>query len=342
MDQHEKFDLEQIKTVPIAKLVTLSGLTIIGHGHTLSTKEHDSLKLFVNTNSFFWYSRGCGGTVIDWVMLTQNVDFARACEILSSHVGLTPLPARPRPEPVRPPALPPDLHLKLHAAMNQADINWWVDRGISLAAQAHFKLGVCDHYNYGKTYSIPVIENGLLVNIRLRMADAQRVKDKYRPYDTGRGTHLFNGDILTPEQTYIIVVAGELKVVGLWQAGFAAVSPTAGCNNWLPEWLAKLQYCKHVFLAFDPGEEQAALALAKQIGARARLVDCPDKPDDFLLTHSALAFRSLLRTSRRFGEARKELVSVTDNVLEALFAAPESITPQTSTNVPWRGQLLNI
>ena len=74
-------DLERIKTrIPIAELIAKSGLTVTGRGHTLTTVEHDSLKIFVNNNSWTWYSRdgrkgkALGGSTIDWIMHVERCD----------------------------------------------------------------------------------------------------------------------------------------------------------------------------------------------------------------------------------------------------------------------------
>lgn len=72
-------ELERIKTqISIADLIAKSGLTVIGKGHTLTTAEHDSLKIFTNNNSWTWYSqsgqrgKALGGSVIDWYMHTNK------------------------------------------------------------------------------------------------------------------------------------------------------------------------------------------------------------------------------------------------------------------------------
>lgn len=74
-------DLERIKTrIPIAELIAKSGLTVTGRGHTLTTVEHDSLKIFVNNNSWTWYSqdgrkgKALGGSTIDWIMHVERCD----------------------------------------------------------------------------------------------------------------------------------------------------------------------------------------------------------------------------------------------------------------------------
>ena len=65
----------------------------MGRGRVLSTKEHDSLKLFTDTNTWYWFSQGRGGDVFDWWMLAFRCDFRQALEELASVAGveLTPL-----------------------------------------------------------------------------------------------------------------------------------------------------------------------------------------------------------------------------------------------------------
>jgi hypothetical protein len=238
------------QTRRIEDLVAAAGFTVTGHGRVLTTKERDSLKLFTQTNSWYLYSEGTGGSIIDWIIYSQHCDFPTACEKLSRNDVTTPCVSRHVLAPSKASdALPDALQGILHRAMTPADVAWWLARGISEPAQEKFLLGVYHHYNYGLCYSIPVIEAGILVNIRLRIANPVDPKDKYRPFDCGRGTHLYCGDILTPKLHGVVIVAGELKCVVLDQYGIPAISPTAGCGHWRPEWTERLKYCKLVYIA---------------------------------------------------------------------------------------------
>lgn len=96
-------DIERIKReIPIESLIERSGLTITGSGHTLSTAEHDSLKIFTNNNSWAWYSqagrngRAKGGSVIDWYMLSHTCSQGEAIRALTAMLEggvVDPLPA---------------------------------------------------------------------------------------------------------------------------------------------------------------------------------------------------------------------------------------------------------
>lgn len=99
--------IERIKRdISIVDLVGQS-YTVIGHGHTLTTAEHDSLKIFTRNNSWTWYSRtgrnghALGGSVIDWWMLTHNCDNTQAIAALWDLVNgaaVSIAPSKP-PEP---------------------------------------------------------------------------------------------------------------------------------------------------------------------------------------------------------------------------------------------------
>lgn len=337
-------EIAQVKATPIEDVVTDSGLTVVGTGRIKTTREHDSLRLFTMTNTWYWFSQGQGGDVIAWVQYTQGVDFLTACHNIARRQGgkLPTTVKRYIPEPP-PPDLPAELHLQMHSAMNADDIEWWFKRGIAQDAQAHFKLGVYHHPAWGLCYSIPVIENGKLVNIRLRIANPPNPKDKYRPYDTGRGTHLYNSDILTPDTRGVVIVAGELKAVALWQDGIPAVSPTAGCQHWRPEWTERLNYCQKVYIAFDPGEEKAGEELAEQFGDRARFVVMPDKPDDLMLGFGPKAIRYHLQHAlplHKWRKARKVQVPLT--IGQAFYDPQTYMHKAADERVPWRRQLLDL
>ena len=79
----------------IADLVGRCGLEVTGRGRVLSTKEHDSLKLFTDTNTWYWFSQGRGGDVFDWWMLEHRCDFRQALEALASLTGVELKPLTP-------------------------------------------------------------------------------------------------------------------------------------------------------------------------------------------------------------------------------------------------------
>jgi len=287
----------------IEDLVSRSGFTVTGHGRVLTTEEHDSLKIWLDTNTWYWYRRGIGGDVYDWMQYIDGLTFPEAVERLGEgNCGTCEIPPV-RVERIKPaPPLPQDLHLKFHRGLDDAARDWWHGEGIQDEAISRFFLGVVDHQHYGRCYSIPILEDGRLVNLRLRLGNPEKPKDKYRPYASGYGTQLYNSDILTPELGGVVITAGEKKAIVLWQYGIPAVSPTGGCGNWQDAWTTKLQFCRKVYIAFDPGETEAAWKLAGRIGERAHVVNLPEKPDSWIVANGEAAFRWQLRQAEPFAD----------------------------------------
>ena len=86
--QHSDIDIDRIKAeVSIADLVAQE-FTVIKTGNSFRTKEHDSLTIFPNTNTWKWFSQAgdgghtLGGTDIDWYMHANKVDVGVAIKEL--------------------------------------------------------------------------------------------------------------------------------------------------------------------------------------------------------------------------------------------------------------------
>lgn len=66
---HDKAALDYIKhSVSIISLAQAMGFTPVQDGHYYSLKEHDSVKIYPQTNSFCQFSSGKGGSPIDFLM----------------------------------------------------------------------------------------------------------------------------------------------------------------------------------------------------------------------------------------------------------------------------------
>ena len=290
-------DLDELKSrVKVADLITASGLTLEGKGRYLRCREHDSLVVDQRADRwsgvYFWNSRGEAGDCVEWVKNRLNITFKDAVDWLANNAGTV----LPRPEgvprletPPVPIELPQDLHLIYHRNLWQYEgaFDWWHAQGVGDEAIQRYFLGYCPEHptNHHSTYTIPIIENGRLVNIRHRLANPPAKGDKYRPHLPGLGSFLFNRDLLTPDQNKCVLVAGEKKAIVLSQYNYTAISSTAGCQHWPSEWTSLLRWCTRVYVCFDPGENAAAEQVAAKIGLRALVVDLKQKPDD-LITHN--------------------------------------------------------
>jgi hypothetical protein len=102
-----RIDTERIKReIPIESLIAQS-FTVVGKGHTLTTAEHDSLKIFTRNNTFTWYSqagqdgKNLGGSVIDWYRHMNGCSTREAISSLSAMLDGGAVPPMPQPRPVQ-------------------------------------------------------------------------------------------------------------------------------------------------------------------------------------------------------------------------------------------------
>lgn len=86
-------DLEKVKqSISIVDLASQYGANPFGNGNTVHTKNNplrtektSSLKLYRNTNSWSDFGSSEGGSVIDFVMKAENVDFKEAVTKITEH-----------------------------------------------------------------------------------------------------------------------------------------------------------------------------------------------------------------------------------------------------------------
>lgn len=179
----------------------------------------------------------------------------------------------------------------------------WQQDGISLESIKYFQLGYCkskaiycgyhERIENKETLTIPIFEDGQLINIRHRILNPCNPHDKYRPEKPDRGLSLFNSGILNTSANTddILLVAGEKKVIVLQQYIdfniLPIISSTGGCSSWYGQyaalWSSLLATRVRIYIGFDPGEEKAAQRTAMLFGRRSYLVEFPMKPDDLCL-----------------------------------------------------------
>lgn len=79
--------IQAARAVPIEKVIAGQGYTLTGKGNVLSTAEHDSIKIFLKSNSYYRYSTGKGGTAIDFLMNECGLDKGAAINYLATKGG---------------------------------------------------------------------------------------------------------------------------------------------------------------------------------------------------------------------------------------------------------------
>ena len=183
-------------------------------------------------------------------------------------------------------------HLLYHRQVSQGDaLDYWVSEGMTTDTIARYKLGFCQHCPTDRegrpSYTIPVVSNGQLWNIRHRLIGATN-GDKYRPHMAGLPNVLFNADYLRGGSDDILIVEGEKKSIVTAQTGFPNVG-IMGKSGFDRAWVSRFDRFKHVYVALDPDAISQAIEVASLFGWRGRVVSLPGKVDDLIAKHGATA-----------------------------------------------------
>ena len=88
--------IEQIKGTLKLEQIIAQSFEVVGKGKVRTTKEHDSLVIWVDAQRWKWYSRDLGGDLFDWWQLQHRCDFPTALTELARLAGveLRPLSAQ--------------------------------------------------------------------------------------------------------------------------------------------------------------------------------------------------------------------------------------------------------
>lgn len=82
-------DIQRAKSSDILDVVRRLGFTPINQGSVYTLKEHDSLKIYPETNSYFQFSTGKGGNPINFVREFGNLDFKEAIKFLIGNENIS-------------------------------------------------------------------------------------------------------------------------------------------------------------------------------------------------------------------------------------------------------------
>ena len=182
-------------------------------------------------------------------------------------------------------------HLLYHRQMKDEAILYWNEQGMLYETIERYLLGYCQRcptdHDHRASYTIPVISNGKLWNIRHRLVGADN-GDKYRPHIAGLPNVLFNADDLRADSAEILIVEGEKKSIVAAQAGFVNVG-VMGKSGFDGAWVQKFAPFQRVNVCYDPDAIDQAAEVAKLFGKRGRVVYTPHKLDDLMTLYGATA-----------------------------------------------------
>ncbi len=281
-----------------------------------------SLKLYVNTNSFYCF--GCkAGTgksdVIAFVQLLENCDFPQAVRILSEIGGVE---LRQDPESER-------IERKLAAIAHQDELfrkalkshlpgqEYLKRRGILPSSWEKWGIGVVPHgtryYNdYWNRLSFPIRDlSGRVRGWEFRSIDGSEPKTRITP-----NTDVFNKKMILPGIEYvsrytkrILLVEGYIDMIALTQKGVPDVVATLSANlhkeqvDILKRRLAPQN--GYVLLMYD-GDRAGragtakAVALLEKEGIPSKVVRLPDNldPDDWSKDKDLFAIEEALSSAK--------------------------------------------
>jgi DNA primase len=179
-------------------------------------------------------------------------------------------------------------HIRYHEGLTEQAREYWWSEGITDESIDKYLLGWCSScpmYRQSGSYTIPIINNGKLENIRHRLAHPNG-GGKYRPHIAGLQVSLFNADLLDGKPDRIIVSEGEKKSIVLTQTGFPAVGIT-GKRAFRREWLKWFDGIGRVYILLDPDAQESANKLGAFFNGRARVANLPVKADDMIVKYGA-------------------------------------------------------
>ena len=152
---------------------------------------------------------------------------------------------------------------------------YWQQRGLTDKTIDRFMLGWD-----GARYTIPAIYRNVVFGVKRRQSDIDDgVSAKYTSI-TGSRSGIFNADCLWTAQS-VIVCEGEIDAMLIVQAGYNAVTTTAGAGTWKPEWANLFAGVQRIYILYDndAAGREGALKVRSTL-ARGRIVTYPDGVKD--------------------------------------------------------------
>ena len=312
------FDVDGIiRNADLRQLVERAGGNPDGHGMGVCPlhggQSENGFSIFHKDGRDYWkcWSGDCGaGDAISFVQKWQGLGFKEACAFLGGDIVSDPVAmevsakarlekakieheeTRLKVEARRIELQAAQLHLEYHNKMKQWGIDAWLARGIDESYQGLWSLGSCDDKTimykgieyHTPTLTIPIMAQDFSVlNIKHRLLNPPKEKDKYRPEREGLGA--FPPFLAYPELGFdgavIWVIEGEIKTMvtatitpdSRWQ--FIGVPGKSQFGKLTPELAGK-----NVIVVPDPGGEAEAAQFCKSI--HGRFIRLPDKIDDMI------------------------------------------------------------
>lgn len=125
--------VQTARTYPITQLIEERGFTLKPiSSKVLTTEEHDSIRIFPNTNSYYRFSTEKGGTAIDFLVNECQMDFQTAVLHLADKLGIeNEIPKAAKTKQEKPQEKPAAFALPKKAENNKRVYAYLASRGLS-------------------------------------------------------------------------------------------------------------------------------------------------------------------------------------------------------------------
>jgi DNA primase len=227
---------------------------IKGYGRWLKGIEHDSLVVDTENDLFFWNKNKIHGDALSYLIRVRGLPLEQAKTILNNTKNKSTIYTS-------------DNNTEYTTYNKLVDVFWnngktnrkyWHKRLLTDSTIDRFKLGYYDGW-----YTIPIFENGMLVNIQKRRDEPEKA---IIPWYKGKPT-IFNSTILKLVDE-VFFTEGIVDCILLNQNGLPSISKNTGAITWLNEWLKFFVRVGRIYLIFDNDDagRSGAKKIAKNLG----------------------------------------------------------------------------
>jgi len=294
------YNLKRIKEYPLEELISqLYGYEFrrSGGGEIQMYTGNESHSCFVNTemNTFKWFSKDVGGTIIDFIMEQEGVSVKGAIEVAVDALDEISVDRRLKPRVKRGESKKKKAPQRIEKSMIKGTVGklgekgrgYWNKRGIDNETLDYALVGQI--YRYGKDYfTFPVYDFKLRpVFFKMRICPWSQ-GEKAASFPAGHGATMYGRQFVRGGDSELVIAEGESDVLACLMHDMPAISSTGGAGTWKNEWSKEIntwEQIKKVTVAYDldeagqKGQLKVMQSLAKY--APRLIVESYEWPEDY-------------------------------------------------------------
>ena len=288
------YNTKHMKSYPLEEFISRKyGYEFVGQGDELQLSSGgETHSCFVNRkkNTFKWFARSVGGTIIDFVMAEEEVGIKGAMDIISDFMkGMDKgMPIRKMTEVEKKEVRRIDSKMITGTISKLSDrgVNYWAERGIPASVLEQASVGQI--YRYGKDYfTFPVYDFKLRpVFFKMRLCPWEE-GEKGASFPSGHNATIYGRQFIRSTDSDFVIAEGESDVLSCLLHDSAAISSTGGAGTWKDEWSKEIntwENIKKITLAYDQDEagekgQEVVMKSLKKHASRIELEEYMWPPD---------------------------------------------------------------